>query len=137
MALSTDAEHVLVRTKDSSLRFDVVSGSVLSGSVILEPIVDLDRLDWQIAAICKLGAMLRNAPSKQERDSRLPRLILALRALDARAEGASLRDLAKGIFSASDWPGDGENVKSRVRRLTDLAEKLQRAGPRGALAREV
>jgi len=51
--------------------------------------------------------------------------------------GASLRDLASGIFDLTDWPGDGENVKSRARRLAKLAEKLGREGPRGVLACEL
>lgn len=94
-------------------------------------------MNWQIAGIRTLDAMLRNVPPPRESDPRLPRLVLALRALDARAEGASLRQLAFGIFGAQDWPGDGENNKSRARRLVKLSERLLRAAPYGVLARSI
>nr|NUR36575.1 DUF2285 domain-containing protein [Sphingomonas sp.] len=121
----------------TSLRLDIVGGTVLAGPIVLEPFVALENLESQIVAIRRLDALLRNVPPRRENDARLPRLVFALRALDGRADGASLRDLAIGIFGALEWPGDGDNVKSRVRRLVNLAEKLRRAGPRGVLAREV
>ena len=111
-----------------------MSGTVLEGPVILEPSVVLDKLSCQISSIRKLRAILRGEMPPPERDSHLPRLVLALRALDGRAEGASLRELAFGIFGAKDWPGDGENVKSRVRRLVRLSEELRRGGPGGVLS---
>jgi hypothetical protein len=137
VAISPIAEHVLLRSANSSLRLDIVSGTLLAGPVLLEPSVDLEQLHWQLSAIQKLDALLRHVPLSREQDPRLPRLVLALRALDGRADGASLRDLASGIFGLTDWPGDGENVKSRARRLAKLAEKLGREGPRGVLACEV
>lgn len=134
---SDTAEHVLVHENGTWLRLDIVAGTVLAGSAMLELMVPLHKLESQFATIRKLDALLRNASPPRENDPRLFRLVLALRALDARAEGVSLRELAFGVFGASDWPGDGDHVKSRVRRLVRLADELRRAGPRGVLARQV
>jgi hypothetical protein len=59
----------------------------------------------QLAGFCELGAA---APWLIPGDLRLGRLILALRVLDARAEGASLRDIGLALAGpAADWPGAG------------------------------
>jgi hypothetical protein len=60
-------------------------------------------------------------------------LVEALRVGDAIAAGASQRAIGLGIYGG-DWPGDGEHLKSRVRRMIPLAAALFRAGPRGVLA---
>jgi hypothetical protein len=120
-----------------SLRLDVIGGTVLTGPVLLEPSLPLERLNGQLGEIRKLHAILKNFSPSSENDPRLSRLAQALQALDARAQGASLRDLAVDILRVNDWPGDGECVKSRARRLVALAKNLQLAGPRGVLAREV
>lgn len=135
VALSPAGEHLLLRVQGTSLRLDVVAGTILSGPVRLEPRFDLERLNVQIAAIRKLEAMIRHMLLPKQKDGRLAKLILALRALDARAEGASLREVARGIFGSSDWPGDGESIKSRARRLVGLAQELKQAGPAGVFAR--
>ena len=136
-AIGRAAEHIAVRCSGTWLRLDVVDGSVLGGPAMLEAIVALDRLNPQIVAIRQLDALIRNLPPPRENDARLPRLVLALRALDGLAEGASLRELACGLFGEQDWPGDGEHVKSRVRRLVKLSQDLLRAGPVGVLAHRI
>jgi hypothetical protein len=60
--------------------------------------------------------------------------VLALRALDARTNGGSLRDIATLVLGAQDWPGDGECEKSRTRRMVDLGKSLQAGGPVAILA---
>jgi hypothetical protein len=137
VAMGEGVEHLLVHACGRSLRLDVVSGTVLAGPVTLEPRVMLDRLDFQIVAVRMLAAILIHDPPPALTDARLPRLVLALRALDARREGASLREIARGIFGETDWPGDGDHVKSRARRLVRLSEKLCRAGPRGVLSYQI
>lgn len=61
-----------------------------------------------------------------------------LRALDATLAGASLRDIAVGLFGAAavarDWHADG-GLRSRVRRLVRRGRALMRVGYRGLLAR--
>jgi hypothetical protein len=137
VATDGTTEHVLLRSHGVSLRLDIVIGSALAGPVTLEPWILVHRLDWQIAAVRSLAAILRSEPPPIVMDSRLPRLILALRALDARREGASLREIARGIFGETDWPGDGDYVKSRARRVVRLSEELLVIGPCGVLARQI
>jgi len=56
-----------------------------------------------------------------------------LQALDATLAGASLRDVAEGLFGldavASDWHADGE-LRARVRRLVRRGDALMRGGYR-------
>jgi hypothetical protein len=137
IAIETGAEHLLLRTQRTSLRLDIVAGTVLAGPVVVEPSISLDRLDRQIAMIRILDSLLRGKTPHDMTDSRLPRLVLALRAFDGRCEGASLRDLARGIFGTTEWPGDGDHVKSRARRLVKLSESLWHAGPGGVLAHRI
>lgn len=137
-SVARDRQYLLVGAGTASIRLDVVAGSALDGPVQLEPAIAFDRdLDRQLAAVCRLHAMLGGASPSAERDARLPRLVLALRALDARAEGASLREIATILLDEPDWPGGGEWMKSWVRRIIKLAGKLVEAGPRGVLRRTV
>lgn len=94
-------------------------------------------LDCQIATMRRLWAMLRGAAERAETDTRLPRLILALRAFDARTEGASLREIATALLDEFSWPGDGDWMKSWSRRIVELAAQLVQVGPRGVLRREI
>jgi len=137
VAIGGGVEHVFFRCCGTSLRLDVIAGTVLAGAVTLEPGLRLDRIDSQIDPIHALAAILRLEKPPDLRDARLPRLVLALRAIDARREGASLRDIARGLFEATDWPGDGDHIKSRARRLVTLSERLWQAGPAGVLTHVV
>lgn len=137
VAVNDGTEHVLLRAGRRSLRLDIVSGTVLAGPVRVEPSIALNGLDCQIATVRSLAAMLRDEPLAVPADARLPRLVLALRTLDARREGTSLRDLARGIFGATEWPGDGDHIKSRARRLVKLSEDLWRAGPNGVMGHQI
>lgn len=138
-------EHVVIRSAEGWLRFDVLSGTVRDGPVLLSHRIsgrtDLDaRMPAlrQLAAWCELGT---SAPWTLPTDPRLDRLILALRVLDARTEGASLREVAIGLHGVgqarADWPGENESTKSWVRRLVALAEALRRAGPWAVLNRAI
>lgn len=74
-------------------------------------------------ALAQRGSIARTAPAVEKR------AILALRTIDALGEGASLRDIGLGI-AGDEWPGEGEWVKSRARRLADSARALWAGGPR-------
>jgi hypothetical protein len=137
-----EKEQVALRGGGGILRLDVVAGTLRDGPVRLfhrlarqnELESKMPRLR-QLAALVEFGAL---APWIIPTDPRLDRLILALRVLDARAAGASLRQIAIGLLcgraSSVDWPGDGDSTKSWVRRLVALSEALSLAGPRGVLA---
>lgn len=138
IALAPGCEHLGLIVGGKDLRMDIVEGTVLSGAVRIEPVLDLDReLEPQLLAVRRLDRLLRGLSWDRARDARLPRLVLALRALDALAAGISLRGIAAGILGARDWPGDGDCEKSRARRIVDLAKALRRAGPGGVLQRQV
>ena len=109
-----------------ALRLDVIEGTVSAGPVSLH--FDLpydDRLEHRVAAIRALSGT-------KPIGCRHPQLAARLRALqaaDARAAGASLREIADGLLGIGDWPGDGEHRKSAARRLVATGEKLIQQGP--------
>lgn len=133
-------EHVMLRHGGGLLRLDVLAGTVLGGpaalSLCLAGPADLEMKLPMLRTLCAVYALGPNA-RRYEPDRHIDRLITALRVLDARADGASLRDIAVGLRGPhvlADWPGDGESIKSWVRRLVALSEALREAGPRGVLA---
>lgn len=118
------------------MRLDLVDGLIEPGSLTIEPVIDLCRpLEPQLLSVRRLDALL-HGDCPLAVDQRLIRLVEALRTADALAAGASLRDIGEGMFGG-DWPGDGEHVKSRVRRRVVLADALLRAGSLGVLARAI
>jgi hypothetical protein len=132
-------EHLVVVDRGCRLRLDVVSGTLLDGPVRLRHVLTGGSgLEPKIAALHQLCSLCRTGRLSvwhQSPDRRLRRLMLALRAFDARLEGATLRGTAFGLKGADvDWPGPGECTKSWVRRLADLGEAMARAGPRSILA---
>lgn len=144
VAIGPTGEYVLIGRGATAVRLDICTGSVRDGPIILhhrlQGVAGLSpRLDTlrRLERLCRKGDNPRPAAAP---DARLSRLVLALRALDARVEGASLREIGHALLSPSggfDWPGDGESLKSRARRLVDLASALRRAGARGVLSRSV
>jgi hypothetical protein len=143
VARGADREHVAITDGAVRLRLDVVRGSVCAGPVMLEhrmfgalaPGYFAIALQ-QLASLCRMG---RAAQWREPADPRLPRLIQALRVLDALADGASLRSIAAALpgDGVADWPGPGESTKSRVRRLVDLARRLEAGGPAAVLCRMI
>lgn len=139
-ALSADArilsgpggEHLLIDRGGEVIRLDVIDGTTAAGPVTLHfDLADDDRLDAQVAAICAF----RDPVPAGRRHVRLARRLLALKAVDARDAGASLRETADILFGPGDWPGDGEHRKSYVRRLLDAGSRMIRSGPHEILNR--
>jgi hypothetical protein len=129
-----DVCHLLLALPEGTLQLLVRDADVCDGDGLsIVPQVDLGRpLDPQLREILRL-AKLVDGVTGGENDQRLARLVDALRVGDALREGASQRDIALGIYGG-EWPGDGEHLKSRVRRMIQLAAALVRAGPRAVLA---
>lgn len=128
--------HVRLDLPSGVVRFDLLGGAIVPGIIRVEPAVDLGRpIDPQFASIRRLDVLMRGDPPPP-REQCFVRLVEALRAADALAAGASLRDFALGALG-DDWPGDGEHLKSRARRRVVLAGDLLRAGPRGVLLRKI
>jgi hypothetical protein len=125
-----EREHVYIDLEGDPLRLDVIEGSVLQGPATIEAVVDIgEKLQPQITTLQRVDRLLRGLDTPSLDDRRLPRLVLALRALDAKIQGASLRTIARDILRTDDWPGDGECVKSSARRLIGLGQAMARADP--------
>lgn len=128
--------HVRWHLPDGVLRLDLVDRAVLSGPVTIEPAIDFRRaIDPQISSLRRLDALLRGA-AIENHDQRMVRLVEALRVADAIAAGASLREIGLGAFGA-EWPGDGEHLKSRVRRRVGLAAELMCSRPVDVLKEKI
>lgn len=131
-------QHVRVDLAAEPLRLDVVEGDLAAGPALVEPVVDTARsLEEQFGSIRRLAAVLRGEELPVVEDTRLRRLVSALRVADALAAGASQREIGLGALDGADWPGDGEHLKSRVRRMIPLAAELVCAGWRGVLRRRI
>lgn len=130
------AEHVVIGDTASRFAFDVVSGSMLNGSVALTVLLDhKQHSERQLSAVQTL-LRVHNAASTDRFPGRCrksnARLILALRAHDALIAGASHREIAQGLFGNDnvdrDWSGSSDFLKSRVRRLVATAQSLAAGG---------
>ncbi len=108
----------------------------------LAAILPLD--DWFPARVAAAMALWRTLQGRRAIEpfpptaQRRARLILGLRALDGRADGASYRELARGLFGASRVP-DGaswktHDLRSRTMRLAADAAALRDGGYRQLLA---
>lgn len=138
IATTPACEYVCLTAGSELLRMDIIEGSMLRGDVRIEPALDMQReLAPQISAVRCLDRLLRGLPWDHPKDTRLARMVLALRVLDARAAGIRLRGIATGILGARDWLGDGDCEKSRIRRLVALANTLERGGVGGVFRRSV
>ncbi|MFM0276526.1 DUF2285 domain-containing protein [Paraburkholderia sediminicola] len=88
------------------------------------------------AELDKLTAVDARAPAAAARSRPTPAALLelhTLQALDATLTGASLREIAEGLFGAeavaAGWYADG-GLRSRVRRLVRRGQSLMRGGYR-------
>lgn len=128
--------YVRLHLPGGVVRLDVIAGAIGSGPVAIEPAIDLSRaIDPQVASLRRMYALMHDGEMEAS-DQRFTRLVEALRVADALAAGVSLRAIGLGVFG-TDWPGDGEHLKSKVRRRVVLADRLLREGPRGVLAARI
>jgi len=130
MVRDGSGEYLLIGRRGLPLRLDVIEGTATAGPVFLHyDLPDDHRLAVRIAIIRTIagtGPIPCHHPQLAKR-------LQALQALDARAAGASLREIADHVLGPGDWPGDGEHRKSLVRRLVAAGEQMVRAGPRAVL----
>lgn len=124
--------YLLLELPTGTLQLDVRDAGN-SNRVAIRPTIDMTRaIEPQFHSTRRLAALLDGATEPIPRATGLARLVAALRVRDALADGASQRDIGLGIFG-DEWPGDGEHLKSRVRRMIPFAAELVRVGPRGVL----
>jgi hypothetical protein len=133
-----DADNFYTRIDlpDGPLRLDVRGGSALANdSDIFVQLRGGPDSAFQMASLHRVCALLANKRPPRSPDPRLPLLVRALQALDARRDGASLRLIGQYVLDGCEWPGRGDSVKSRARRLVALAARLKKAGAYGVMRR--
>lgn len=120
-ALGSDAAHLAFACAGEIARIDLEVAAPPAGGLLLQFEVLADgRLEHQLAAIRRLFGRGCNRADPR----RLMRQHLSLLAVDAHAEGASLREIADYVLGPGDWPGAGEHRKSQVRRLIEAGRRL-------------
>lgn len=138
---SSCEEHLLLQGAGSSVRLDVMSGTLSDGPVrLLHDIARAQRLEPTLAALRRFHSLCLTGefppvtgPSMQQ----CRRMILALRTHDALACGASIRDIGILVHGRervrAEWPGPGDALKSQARRLIGLAREMASGGYRRLL----
>ena len=136
-------EHITIGRGARSLRLDIEPRNISDSSPLLELHIAVGpRLRCQAIALGSLLALHRGdslAAWRPPSDPRLPRLVTALRVLDALCAGASLRRIGDVLLPdrGADWPGSGESAKSRVRRIVALARRLELGGAAAILSQAI
>lgn len=134
----TDGEHVRICDGVHSIQLHVREGSILDGPVRLAHLMDdVDGLRKRFVTLQRLAALqrFRRLPSALfPPDSRGPRWLLALKAIDLERAGFSHAEIAHRLYNvdvaesiSSDWS------RSRVRRLLNNARNLIDGGFRNIL----
>jgi hypothetical protein len=125
MVDATGREQVALGDGQGRLRLEVGEGSVCHGPVSL--VARFDRLDWaepqwltlrRLIRSIRQGKLMTPPPLPLERTTRWQ---MALRCWDAKADGASLRELADILVgparAQSEWCQETDYLRSRVRRI--------------------
>jgi hypothetical protein len=136
---ASDGWHVLLRIQDVEHRLWLKEPPVADVSYAAELVLDSD---FQIRshAARRLWLALNGRPAgtafHELSPQRRQRLTLALRALDARSEGNSYREIASGLFGPKriperSWKSD--DLRNRTIRLVQTGLALMRGGYRALL----
>ncbi|WP_170958850.1 DUF2285 domain-containing protein [Magnetospirillum sp. 15-1] len=143
LRMANGGEHLLFSDGIRHLQLHLTTGSVLEGPVRFhyalrgfhqaEPgLVTLRRL-CQLWRLGRLPRQLYAAEPVAER------WLLALRAHDGMAAGASRREIAAALFGEravrEDWAGRSDYLRLRVQRLLRIASRLVSGGYRDILKR--
>ncbi|WP_414643413.1 DUF2285 domain-containing protein [Brevundimonas sp.] len=131
-----DGRRLLFREQDGlDVQLDILDAA--SPQAALAAIVPFGPdLPERVAALLDAWHALAGGPRKRDplTRQRRQRLVLGLRALDGRADGASYRALAEGLFGAERVPSGAawktHDLRSRTLRLVADATKLMRGGYR-------
>jgi hypothetical protein len=135
-------EQVTLSDGYRRIALTVTGGTLLAGPVRARFALNYEKdLARRIMTLRRLAAVLetgRLPKGLYPREPRSERWLLALRAFDAAASGASQREIAEILFaplySASGWKADAEFLRLRVNRLLRLARRMA-AGDYRALLR--
>jgi hypothetical protein len=138
-AVAEDGAERLIERRGSLLRLHILEapGDDQTPCVVLP----LDQLfEIRAAAALRLWRGLMGRPPGRDPAAlpatRRDRLVLALRALDARLEKASYRDIAEALFGAGRMPERGwktYDLRDRTVRLARLGHAMMQGGYRRLL----
>jgi Uncharacterized conserved protein (DUF2285) len=138
-AIAEEGAERLIERRDSLFRLHIIEapGDEETPCVVLP----LDRLfEIRVAAALRLWRGLTGrSPGRDPAAlpaSRRDRLVLALRALDARLENTSYRDIAEALFGAGRMPERGwktHDLRDRTVRLARLGHAMMQGGYRRLL----
>ena len=133
---ASDGWHVLLRIRDVEHRLWLKEPPVADAAYAAELVFDGDfeirghaaRRLWLALNGCPAGPVFHElSPQRRQR------LALALRALDARSEGNSYREIAKGLFGPTRIPErawKSDDLRNRTIRLVKTGLALMRGGYR-------
>lgn len=132
------AQHVLISDGARRLRLAVVEGDVLAGPAVFR--FHLPALGGGQGALANLRRLMalrdtgRLAGARDRPRAKAARWLQMLRVHDARAAGASHRDIALSLFGErrvrEDWGAGSDYLRMRVQRLVRAAEQTAAGGYR-------
>ena len=138
---SADGWHVLLRIRDVEHRLWLKQPPVADAFYAAELVLDGD-FEIRSHAALRLWLALNGRPAgstfHELSPQRRQRLALALRALDARIEGNSYREIAEGLFGTRHIPErawKSDDLRNRTIRLVQTGLDLMRGGYRELLRR--
>ena len=136
---ASDGSHILLRIRGLEHRLWLRGPTAAGASYAAELPFD-DEFDIRTHAACRLWRALNNraaGPAFHELSpQRRQRLALALRALDARAEGNTYRVIAEVLFGAKRIPERAwktHDLRNRTIRIVQSGFALMRGGYRDLL----
>jgi hypothetical protein len=136
---ASDGWHVLLRIRNIEHRLWLREPPAAGAPYAAELLFDAN-FDIRAHAARRLWLMLNGRPAgpayHELSPQRRQRLALALRALDARAEGNSYRTIAEGLFGANRIPERAwktHDLRNRTVRLVKTGLALMRGGYRALL----
>jgi hypothetical protein len=117
------------------ISLDVAGGSLLDGPVRARFVLDhAAGIDSRIVTLRRLVKLLETGKfpkSLFQRETRASRWLMAMRAHDAAAAGASQREIAEELFASlyrgAHWKSDADFLRLRVNRLLRLARRMAAA----------
>ncbi len=131
-------ERILLDDGPYRLRLDIIAGSVLDGPCRFRyDLAGCEAVPENLKTLQKLLALKRLGRFPRmlfPPDPRAGRWRQVLRAFDARADGATQREIAIALYGAdivgADWRGHSDYLRSRVQRALRLGHELVQGGYR-------
>ncbi len=134
-------EHVVLSNGKQRIRIDVEEGTMLDGPVTLKILCTTPMNEPAVTTALSRASLLwrlGRMPATDERmDRRMERLTTALRVYDALTSGASHQHIARALFGddrvAKEWNSTSDAMRSTIRRLVRLANRLAAGEYRGLM----